>query len=662
MKQVKYFFKILISSVIVIFFVISDLYPSDDKKLSHSFSEATNFLHMGKRSLENRDFDKAIYFLTLSTQKLPLLADYALFWRAEAYEKRGDLQLAIQDLRRLKEDFKDLAYIKNVRKREVQLSLALEEPISLILTKKYINDYPDDMEIRFLYANRLKERGEIKEAKRIFKEIFLSNSIYVNSARQELSMEDLTLRDLLKKGENLNRAFLFKEAEKYFREALNSRFSDEIKYDLLKGLAESLFRQKRYTESAELFKKIKDNYWYGRSLLRSGDLKTFESELSSLKKTSDPRIGSVLISYGNRKRRSGDKNTALRIFKEVSVRYPNLKEESLWAIGWTHYLNRDFERAHEYFTLLNDNYSDPKYAYWRSRAFESLVKGEKSKISLKNDTNLRDFYSLLNALKDGVFIRSIEQNLPDFGQSNSTSMQRVQILKEMGFKNEAIQELVFLSKKTNDLNTQLQISLQFKEMGSFKLSINSLAKIPYRSELHELFYPYAYWLEIQDVASRYDLDPYLIMAVIREESRFDEEARSIAGAIGLMQLMPQTALRLKNELKINIDPLNLYDPKLNILLGSFYLKKLLYEFKSIPIAVAAYNAGEHAVREWLKDSNYRSIDEFIEDIPYDETRNYVKRVIVSYAQYHRRNANSETSTFLRNAIFSFGNFLKKESS
>jgi soluble lytic murein transglycosylase len=121
---------------------------------------------------------------------------------------------------------------------------------------------------------------------------------------------------------------------------------------------------------------------------------------------------------------------------------------------------------------------------------------------------------------------------------------------------------------------------------------------------------------------------------MREESRFDPRARSVAGALGLMQVMPHTARTFKKRLNLAIpDDAAIYDVKTNVTIGGYYLNSLLKEFGSLPVALAAYNAGHDKVREWIKEGNYASFDEFIEDIPYDETRNYVKRVLLTYASY-----------------------------
>ncbi|HWR89840.1 MAG TPA: lytic transglycosylase domain-containing protein, partial [Dissulfurispiraceae bacterium] len=182
----------------------------------------------------------------------------------------------------------------------------------------------------------------------------------------------------------------------------------------------------------------------------------------------------------------------------------------------------------------------------------------------------------------------------------------------------------------------LQASAFLKELGNYKQSINLVSKAQYTSDHHDLLYPLGFRQDIEETAAMHSVDPLFILSVIREESRFDPEARSIAGALGLMQLMPQTAQRFSKSGQVRLSRNSeLFDVRTNIRIGTAYMKHLLKAYSSLPVALAAYNAGEEAVREWLRRGDYRTIDEFIEDIPYDETRNYVKRVMTTYFEYLR---------------------------
>ena len=147
-------------------------------------------------------------------------------------------------------------------------------------------------------------------------------------------------------------------------------------------------------------------------------------------------------------------------------------------------------------------------------------------------------------------------------------------------------------------------------------------------------YPRAYWDLIASKANSDGLDPYLVVSLMRQESWFNPEANSVSDARGLMQLLPSTASRMVRENGLAVaQPVNLYDPDINVKLGTVYLKQLLAMFNGNEIrAVAAYNAGEHAVAGW-NEKFPGADDEWVENIGYHETRDYVKRVIGNKREY-----------------------------
>jgi soluble lytic murein transglycosylase len=135
-------------------------------------------------------------------------------------------------------------------------------------------------------------------------------------------------------------------------------------------------------------------------------------------------------------------------------------------------------------------------------------------------------------------------------------------------------------------------------------------------------------------ADKAGIAPSLAYAVMRSESAFLPSAVSPVGARGLMQLMPETAAAVLHEKKI--DPERLYNPELNIRLGTRHLKDLLDQYKGDKIAViASYNAGAHNVNRWRKTYDALDADEFVESIPFGETREYVKKVLATAALYQR---------------------------
>lgn len=147
-------------------------------------------------------------------------------------------------------------------------------------------------------------------------------------------------------------------------------------------------------------------------------------------------------------------------------------------------------------------------------------------------------------------------------------------------------------------------------------------------------YPFPYLKEIQKYSQQNKVNPLLVTALIRQESRFEPKIRSIAGAVGLMQVMPGTGEYIAE--KISLSQYNLENPQDNILMGTWYLDYTHKKYNNYSmLAIASYNAGSTNVSKWLKKLNKSDSDEFVEAIPFDETRGYVRQVFGNYWNYQR---------------------------
>lgn len=158
--------------------------------------------------------------------------------------------------------------------------------------------------------------------------------------------------------------------------------------------------------------------------------------------------------------------------------------------------------------------------------------------------------------------------------------------------------------------------------------------INYKSILKKTF-PVQYSQSVLKYSAQYNVDPYIIYSIIRVESKFNPYAKSSKGAIGLMQITPQTGEYIANLLNIsNFDESLLFNPDLNIQFGSFYFSKLFNDFNAdIDCALAAYNGGSGNVAKWIltNDEGKKYLD--VDKIPFNETRNYVSRVKKIYNIY-----------------------------
>ncbi|HWF13631.1 MAG TPA: transglycosylase SLT domain-containing protein [Candidatus Acidoferrales bacterium] len=158
-----------------------------------------------------------------------------------------------------------------------------------------------------------------------------------------------------------------------------------------------------------------------------------------------------------------------------------------------------------------------------------------------------------------------------------------------------------------------------------QLEARRITDVP--NEAWRAAFPLPYEINLRSAAARNLLDPMLVAGLIRQESGFESKALSRAGAIGLMQVEPTTALKLARQLKVRYARARLTDPGYNLQLGSRYLANLIQAFGTREAALAAYNAGEDRVEQWSAGQNYLETAEFVESIPFTETREYVQIVI-----------------------------------
>jgi len=152
-----------------------------------------------------------------------------------------------------------------------------------------------------------------------------------------------------------------------------------------------------------------------------------------------------------------------------------------------------------------------------------------------------------------------------------------------------------------------------------------------------LLYPVPYRESIADAAEAFKLSPWLILSIMRAESLFQPRVVSNVGARGLMQIMPSTGERIAEFVGYpDFEPSHLDQPKVSIAFGAWYLARLMdYYSGQLPLAIAAYNAGPEAIDRWLRRNGSMTLDEFLEDIPFEQTRKYVATVLTNMEIYTR---------------------------
>ncbi len=299
----------------------------------------------------------------------------------------------------------------------------------------------------------------------------------------------------------------------------------------------------------------------------------------------------------------------------------------------------------------------PRARYWMGQALlrdKQTDRANQTFEQLLKDSPI-SYYGLLAALAANRSYDSALRNTPvtlQFTDPYLSGLETVRLLRaekflSIGFKEGAAEELREIKPRdTLSAGFILYLAWLDSQASSHSPGFTLLTDLIQRGETSvftveglELVFPIDRYPQIKKAAEEAGIDPVLAMSLIKQESAFDPDAISRSGAAGFMQVMPATAL----EVKPGIRRTELADPSENLAVGSKYLKSLISRFKGNWIyAIAGYNAGPYAVDRWIKDFDQaksqakRGPLEFIESIPYKETRDYVSSIIRNYFWYCKR--------------------------
>ena len=272
---------------------------------------------------------------------------------------------------------------------------------------------------------------------------------------------------------------------------------------------------------------------------------------------------------------------------------------------------------------------EEKWLYWKGKALYKIGDRNLSKNTLEDLSSRRSYYGFLasNILDKQISIINIpyNTNLNKLKKiKESYEIKRLYELYILGRKREARKELNFISKDI-DNDTLNNMSVLFKNWGWNVGSILGYGKTKYFDDVDARF-PIMHEKYFNEY-SKTNLQKSLLLGIARKESIFIQYAKSSAGALGIMQIMPKTAFWvLKRTKSKKVSKNYLYNKKMNIFIGSYYFNYLLSKRKSYVESIASYNAGPNSVSKWRK-LNKAPEDSWIEFIPYVETRKYVKLVL-----------------------------------
>ena len=364
-----------------------------------------------------------------------------------------------------------------------------------------------------------------------------------------------------------------------------------------------------------------------------------------------------------------DDAMADEVFKELWLRFPQSRyaERAAWKIGWWAYKNGRFADAAQAFdggaAAFPRADTRPAWLYWSGRAHdqmgEAVVANERYRLEVTDYQN--SYYGRLAArMLDSRGEPQAPSTMTITPAATTVQIPTAPVVRQLvalEMYDAALKELQYAQRAWGDSppieatiawirHEQAQNESANERFDHLRGAIN-IMKRAYPQYLAaggedlppavlEVIFPLDYWPLIEKYSKANDLDPYLMAALIAQESTFTADVRSSANAYGLMQLLPATGRRYAQRLSIRPFSSNaLVTPETNIRLGMAYFKELVDRFGGAQYALASYNAGDSRVSQWLAERPGLPQDEFVDDIPFPETQNYVKRILGTAEDYRR---------------------------
>lgn len=657
----------------------------------------------GYSAYKSHDTASAIAKLTASANNFPALADYALFYLGSAQRDQGDLAGAAATFERLRNAYPESvmtppgdleiarALLKLGRASEsatVAAHLATRSPAAAIgqnarlveaqamaAMGRQSDAYAQAMDLRNLYPRSAADA----DARALAYSMLAANPVLAPAASLDYRKAEAEL--LLREGQP---SLAMAQIERALDESPPTTIRAELLWLEAQASRSDLARQKRTLigylaiapagpSAASVLQTLALLYWHEDDAVRARA--TFQRIVADF--PASIHAPGAMLRIGRIYEELKDYPSARAEYARLYGKYPlsESAEDARFRAPWSYYMTAHYAPAARMFAAMRPHARSAAdrdmFDYWHARALEKSgdpagARAIYLRLAASTGSN---YYPALASRRVAATPPELPAALasdPRFvGVPSSNSaivrfhLSRVVALRSAGIKELEAGELRALEGDTaGDPNLRAFVLAGLISAGAWHDAIAASARMEKRGDLgpaeaERIRYPRAYWNLFSSAAQKHSLDPWLLLALARQESLFDPRARSVSDAQGLMQLLPATARRVATQSGIQSSGLDLYDPAVNVLLGTSYLQNLFAMFSGDEFkAVAAYNGGEHAVQNWT--SRFPGPDdEWVENIGYRETRDYVKKVIGGRREYlllyQRRSPTAQTGAPNRSA-------------
>ena len=650
---------------------------------SHSGEAASAaYLALGHAYLADRRFQDAAEDFRQSKQAGQELADYADFLGAQADHEAGNETAAEALLHGYAARYPDSIFIVQVPELEANVLLTLNNPAE---AQRVLAAAPEDAgRAGYQLAQGLVAAalGQPDQAVQFYRKLLLSHPLTqdASTARAKLAAMGaetaLTVAELHSLGDAYYNAGRYGEALEQF-EALKRRegLDAATRNDFAIDAAACELKLKRLTPAeVQGLADTPDEHGARRlyllmELARNRDDGEDQQRIVALMEATFPKsqwLAEALLSSGNMYMLRRDYPMAVKYFSSLAAYFPDNSNAAYahWRAGWLSYrqgLKADAERMFDEQIKLYPAAKETVSAlYWRGRLYETE--------DHKPANAASNYRALVRAYQHYYYAQLARQRLTSLGQSvpvdepqldrlqapvvpvlvdtfpeDSPHLAKARLLANAGLSDYIAAEIAADPDSSSwSALAEAQIYASYGEtyraMRALKKALPYAASAPIKSiplAYWRILFPKAWWETIKTESEKNNLDPYFVASLIRQESEFNPSVVSYANAWGLMQLLPSTGKQMaREEGMTHFQTFQLLDPETNIRLGTRYLRQMLDKVGGVPeYAMAAYNAGDSRVTDWQSAGPYSGMDEFIESIPFTQTREYVEAILRNEETY-----------------------------
>jgi soluble lytic murein transglycosylase len=637
----------------------------------------------GYQDYNRGDWIGTIERMHLTAIRVPELADYALYYQASAERRNGNPSAAAADFSRLAAAYPSSVWANDARLSYAQIELTAGRPDLALNAAQEVRDRnpdpSDDSQARIMIAQALQAQGDARgsyDAAQELRRLYPQGAN--DAAARALAYQILATNPAIVDTESLS--YLRNEAALLLREGQPSLALEHIEEALAGGppfsiRAELLWLEARASHGNPASERAALNQYLAlapqgphaanalsvmaHSWWRSGETDQARIFFWRLARQfpSSNLAPEAMFDIGRTYEDDGDYASARSAYHQMVARYPrsDYGADGRFRAAFMLYMTKQYGQAASEFAAGESQYAEPSqhdmFAYWHARSLEQdgdIAQAQADFTQLAQST-ASNYYPALAAMRiQPVSVSLAAANAPDpitydAPAVNDPAAQfhltRIVTLRALGLRELEAPELRAMADYAAANPSLRQFMLaEYGAAGAWYEGIVAATKLSTRGEIDEAMaermrYPRAYWDLIASSAERTSLDPFLVLSLTRQESLFNPKARSGSDARGLMQLLPSTAERWAPEAGLEPADLDLYQPDTNVAVGTAYLKNLFAMFSGNAFkAVAAYNGGEHAVAGWA--AKYPGDDDqWVENIGYRETRDYVKKVVGGLREY-----------------------------